>query len=63
MSSRWLLADRSVKSSYENWLAVEEALGAAVGDLIHQALGFLITSQWVLGEASAMGVSVSDAEV
>ncbi len=50
------------KASYQHWLAVETALGAA-GSPAHQALGFLITSQWVIGEAAARGVSVSEAEV
>ncbi|HEY5287531.1 MAG TPA: hypothetical protein VIJ50_10545 [Solirubrobacteraceae bacterium] len=49
------------KASYEHWLAVETALAA--GSPAHQALGFLITSEWVLGEAAARGVSVSEAEV
>jgi phosphatidylethanolamine-binding protein (PEBP) family uncharacterized protein len=50
------------KASYQHWLAVETALGAA-GSPSHQALGFLITSEWVLGEASARHISVSEAEV
>jgi phosphatidylethanolamine-binding protein (PEBP) family uncharacterized protein len=50
------------KSSYAHWLAVETALGAA-GSPSHHALGFLITSEWVLGEAAARGVVVSEAEV
>jgi phosphatidylethanolamine-binding protein (PEBP) family uncharacterized protein len=50
------------KASYEHWLAVETALGAS-GSPSHQALGFLITSEWVLGEAAARGISVSEAEV
>lgn len=50
------------KASYTHWLAVETALGAA-GSPAHQALGFLITSEWVLGEASARHISVSEAEV
>jgi phosphatidylethanolamine-binding protein (PEBP) family uncharacterized protein len=50
------------KASYQHWLAVETALGAA-GSPAHQALGFLITSEWVLGEATARGASVSEAEV
>ncbi len=50
------------KASYQHWLAIETALGAA-GSPAHQALGFLITSEWVLGEATARGVSVSEAEV
>ena len=50
------------KASYQHWMGVETALGAA-GSPAHQALGFLITSEWVLGEAAARGVSVSEAEV
>jgi hypothetical protein len=50
------------KSSYAHWLAIEQALGAS-GSPSHQALGFLITSEWVLGEAAARHISVSDAEV
>jgi Raf kinase inhibitor-like YbhB/YbcL family protein len=52
---------RIPKASYEHWLAVEKADGAGNAD--HRALGFLITSQWVLSEAAARGISVSDAEV
>jgi phosphatidylethanolamine-binding protein (PEBP) family uncharacterized protein len=50
------------KTSYAHWLAIEKALGA-VGSPAHQALGFLITSQWVLGEAAARHITVSEAEV
>jgi len=50
------------KASYQHWLAVETALGAA-GSPSHQALGFLITSVWVLGEAAARHISVSEPEV
>ncbi|HWX45173.1 MAG TPA: hypothetical protein VNY52_07600 [Solirubrobacteraceae bacterium] len=50
------------KSSYEHWLSVEKALGVT-HDPSHQALGFLITSDWVLAEAAARGISVSAAEV
>ena len=50
------------KASYKHWLAVETALGAA-GSPSHQALGFLLTSEWVLGEASLRHISVSEAEV
>jgi Raf kinase inhibitor-like YbhB/YbcL family protein len=50
------------KSSYEHWLAVENALGGS-SNPSHQALGFLITSQWVLGESAARKLSVSEAEV
>ena len=48
------------KTSYEHWLAVEKAGG---GNADHRALGFLITSQWVVGEATARKISVSEAEV
>jgi len=50
------------KASYEHWLAVERA-GGATSDAGHRALGFLLTSQWVLGEAAARKLSISDAAV
>ncbi|HEU0250919.1 MAG TPA: hypothetical protein VFR48_09365 [Solirubrobacteraceae bacterium] len=50
------------KASYEHWLAVERKLGAS-GNPSHQALGFLITSEWVLGEASGRHIVLSEAEV
>jgi hypothetical protein len=50
------------KAGYEHWLAVERKLGAA-GNPSHQALGFLITSEWVIGEAAARKIAVSEAEV
>jgi phosphatidylethanolamine-binding protein (PEBP) family uncharacterized protein len=50
------------KASYAHWVSVEKALGAT-GSPSHQALGFLITSEWVLGEAAARGVTVAEAEV
>lgn len=49
------------KASYQHWLSVEKALGA--GSPSHQALGFLITSEWVLGEAAARHITLSEAEV
>jgi phosphatidylethanolamine-binding protein (PEBP) family uncharacterized protein len=50
------------KTSYTHWLAIEKALGGT-SNPSHMALGFLITSEWVIGEAAARGISVSDAEV
>ncbi len=50
------------KASYQHWVSVEKALGGA-GSPTHQALGFLITSEWVLGEAAARHIAISDAEV
>jgi phosphatidylethanolamine-binding protein (PEBP) family uncharacterized protein len=50
------------KSSYEHWFSVEKALGVT-HDPSHQALGFLITSDWVLAEAAARHLAVSEAEV
>jgi len=50
------------KSSYAHWLLVERALGADA-NASHRALGFLVTSRWLLNEAAARGVSVSAAEV
>lgn len=49
------------KASYEHWVAVERALGAG-GNLGHRALAFLLTSSWVLGEASAHHIAVSQAQ-
>lgn len=50
------------RASYAHWLAVEKALGAGANPS-HEALAFLITSEWVLGEAAARKISVSEAEV
>jgi phosphatidylethanolamine-binding protein (PEBP) family uncharacterized protein len=50
------------KSSYEHWLAVERA-GGTTTNASHRALSFLITSQWVIGEATARKLSVSESEV
>jgi phosphatidylethanolamine-binding protein (PEBP) family uncharacterized protein len=49
-------------SSYQHWLSVEQALHA-VGSAGHQALGFLITSRWMLDEATARGIRVSSSQV
>ena len=51
-----------LKSSYEHWLAVEQATGSA-SSASHRALGFLLTSSWVLGEAAARHLSVPESEV
>ncbi len=50
------------KSSYAHWVTVETKLGGG-SNASHRALGFLLTSEWVLGEAKARGVSVSEAEI
>jgi hypothetical protein len=50
------------KSGYEHWLSIERAFGLT-GKAPHKALGFLITSEWVLEEAAALGISVSESEV
>lgn len=50
------------KDAYEHWLTVERRLGGD-SNAGHRALAFLITSQWVLEEAAARRVSVSEAEV
>jgi phosphatidylethanolamine-binding protein (PEBP) family uncharacterized protein len=50
------------KASYEHWTGIESKLGAS-GNAGHRALGFLLTSEWVLGEAKARGATVSEAEV
>jgi len=51
-----------LKSSYEHWLAVEQATGSA-SNASHRALGFLLTSSWVLGEAAARHITVPESEV
>jgi phosphatidylethanolamine-binding protein (PEBP) family uncharacterized protein len=50
------------RASYEHWLSVERALGAPA-NASHRALGFLLTSSWVLGEAQARHIAVSGGEV
>ncbi len=50
------------KASYEHWLIVERALGGD-SNASHRALGFLVTTRWLLDEAAARKVSVSPAEV
>lgn len=50
------------KAGYQHWVSVEQALGAT-GSPSHEALGFLITSEWMLGEAAARGITASEAEV
>ncbi len=50
------------KSAYEHWLAVERASGVEKNSG-HAALAFMITSSWVLGEAAARHLSVSEGEV
>ncbi len=48
--------------SFAHWRAIEARLGFA-GDAGHRALGFLITSQWVLDEAAGRGLLTSEANV
>jgi hypothetical protein len=50
------------KASYEHWLTVERKLGGS-SNASHRALAVLITSQWIVGEAQARHVEVSEAEV
>jgi phosphatidylethanolamine-binding protein (PEBP) family uncharacterized protein len=50
------------KSAYEHWRAVEQALGTIAG-AGRRALGYLITTAWLQGEARARGVSVSNQAV
>jgi phosphatidylethanolamine-binding protein (PEBP) family uncharacterized protein len=50
------------KASYEHWLASEKD-GGVTDSPGHHALAFLITSDWVLHEALARHISVSQAEV
>jgi phosphatidylethanolamine-binding protein (PEBP) family uncharacterized protein len=50
------------KASFDHWLGVERAMGGTA-NADHRALGFLITSSWVVGEATDRHLSVSEAEV
>lgn len=50
------------KPMYEHWLAIERAHGAA-GNARRAALGFLVTYEWVVGEAAARHITVSEAEL
>ncbi len=59
------------QATFAHWLAVTAALSGASGHaasasnaaLKDKVMGFLLTSEWVLGEAAALGVDVSEAEV
>ncbi|HXB64659.1 MAG TPA: SurA N-terminal domain-containing protein [Solirubrobacteraceae bacterium] len=53
------------KASFEHWTSVTAAIGHAKSRAAvkNQVLGFLITSQWVIGEAAHLGITVSEAEV
>ena len=50
------------KPLYEHWTAIERAHGAA-GNAGRAALGFLITYEWVVGEAGARHIAVSEAQL
>lgn len=58
-----------VKATFDHWLAVTVALSGKGGHgakasssaLKDKVMGFLLTSEWVLGEAAAQGVAVSEA--
>ena len=59
------------RATFDHWLAVTAALTGASGHsasasntaLKDKVMGFLLTSEWVLGEAAALGVDVSEAAV
>jgi hypothetical protein len=59
------------KATFEHWLAVTAALSGQSGHLTSAAktalkskvMGFLLTSEWVLGEAAAQGIGISEAAV
>jgi hypothetical protein len=59
------------QATFAHWLAVTAALSGTSGHaasasnaaLKDKVMGFLLTSEWVLGEAAALGVDVSEAEV
>jgi hypothetical protein len=57
------------QATFAHWLAVTAALSGARGHdasasntaLKDKVMGFLLTSEWVLGEAAALGVDISEA--
>jgi Raf kinase inhibitor-like YbhB/YbcL family protein len=54
------------KADFDHWQSVTSALSDSktTGEALkNQVMGFLITSEWVFGEAAAMKVSVSTAEL
>jgi len=59
------------QATFAHWLAVTAALSGTSGHdasasntaLKDKVMGFLLTSEWVLGEAAALGVGVSEAEI
>jgi hypothetical protein len=58
------------QATFAHWLAVTAALSGQSGHasssntaLKDKVMGFLLTSEWVLGEAAALGVDVSEAAV
>ena len=59
------------QATFAHWLAVTAALTGVSGHaasasnaaLKDKVMGFLLTSEWVLGEAAALGVDASEAEV
>jgi hypothetical protein len=59
------------QATFAHWLAVTAALSgtsthaasASNAALKDKVMGFLLTSEWVLGEAAALGVDVSEAEI
>ena len=58
------LATTSAKSkTTQTNAALKAQCAAQYKSLSHEVLGFLISSEWVLGEANALGVKASDEEV
>jgi hypothetical protein len=59
------------QATFAHWLAITAALSDQRGHAVSasdtalkdKVMGFLLTSEWVLGEAAALGVNVSEAEV
>ena len=51
------------KPLYEHWAAIERAHGATPAKAGQAALGFLITYEWVLGEAAARHITLSEAQL
>ena len=51
------------KPLYQHWTAIERAHGASAAKAGHAALGFLITYEWVLGEAAARHITIPEPQL
>jgi hypothetical protein len=57
----WVNGKPITKSRYGHWLSVEHALGAK-STASHLAVGFLVSTAWLLNEAATRHIAVSETE-